>query len=53
MGFYGCALSSGDSPVWGRLLARLIIGELDTALSIDPTYPAILFHRLFHPGGGC
>ena len=37
---------------WERLLARLIIGEPDTALPSDPTYPTILSPKPFGPVGG-
>ena len=38
---------------WERVLARLFIGELDTALTSDPAYPTILVPGLFGPGRGC
>ena len=37
---------------WERLLARLIIGEPDTALTSDPAYLAILSPKPFGPVRG-
>ena len=37
----------------GGLLARLLIGEPDPALTNDPAYPATLFPELFRLGRAC